>query len=289
VAALRITLARLQAEIFEKPLKFDPSLKVYTNYIQNQTELFNKRQSALHDEINSLRHILALAEDELKINRQLEASGDVSRAEILRLERSNADIAAQLSSKRNKYLQDAQAEMTKTQEELSTQIEQLKDRSNVLEHTELVAPIDGVVNTIKVNTVGGVVRQGETVMELLPDSNNLIVETKVMPADIGFVKTGQTASVKLDAYDYAVYGAMRGVVSYISPDVLTEETRQGSVTFFRVRVTITGTEFKGDKASEIQVRPGLTASVEIKAKERSVLSYLTKPLSKTLSMSMGEK
>ena len=282
-------MARLQAEIFEKPLKFDPSLKVYTNYIQNQTELFNKRQSALHDEINSLRHILALAEDELKINRQLEASGDVSRAEILRLERSNADIAAQLSSKRNKYLQDAQAEMTKTQEELSTQIEQLKDRSNVLEHTELVAPIDGVVNTIKVNTVGGVVRQGETVMELLPDSNNLIVETKVMPADIGFVKTGQTASVKLDAYDYAVYGAMRGVVSYISPDVLTEETRQGSVTFFRVRVTITGTEFKGDKASEIQVRPGLTASVEIKAKERSVLSYLTKPLSKTLSMSMGEK
>lgn len=289
VAALRITLARLQAEIFEKPLKFDPALQGYTLYIQNQTELFNKRQQALHDEMNSLSHILALAEDELKMNRQLVASGDVSRAEILRLERSSADIAAQLSSKRNKYLQDAQAEMTKTQEELSTQIEQLKDRSNLLEHTELVAPVDGLVNNIKVNTVGGVVRQGETVMELLPDSDNLIVESKVLPADIGFVKTGQTASVKLDAYDYAVYGAMRGVVSYISPDVLTEETRQGPVTYFRVRVTITGTEFKGDKASEIQVRPGLTASVEIKAKERSVLSYLTKPLSKTLSMSMGEK
>jgi adhesin transport system membrane fusion protein len=232
---------------------------------------------------------LALSEDELKINRQLEASGDVSRAEILRLERSNADIAAQLSAKRNKYLQDAQAEMTKTQEELSTQIEQLKDRNNLLEHTELLAPIDGVVNNIKVSTLGGVVRQGETVMELLPDSNNLIVETKVVPGDIGFVKIGQTASVKLDAYDYSIYGAMRGVVSYISPDVLSEETRQGPMTYYRVRVMITGTEFKGDKANEIQVRPGLTASVEIKAKERSVLSYLIKPLSKTLSMSMWEK
>jgi adhesin transport system membrane fusion protein len=289
VAALRITLARLQAEIFEKPLQFDPSLKSYTSYIQNQTELYNKRQRALRDEIESLTKILALSEDELKINRQLEASGDVSRAEILRLERSNADIAAQLSAKRNKYLQDAQAEMTKTQEELSTQIEQLKDRNNLLEHTELLAPIDGVVNNIKVSTLGGVVRQGETVMELLPDSNNLIVETKVVPGDIGFVKIGQTASVKLDAYDYSIYGAMRGVVSYISPDVLSEETRQGPMTYYRVRVMITGTEFKGDKANEIQVRPGLTASVEIKAKERSVLSYLIKPLSKTLSMSMWEK
>ena len=118
---------------------------------------------------------------------------------------------------------------------------------------------------------------------------SIIIETKIMPADIGFVKIGQIASVKLDAYDYSIYGGMRGNVSYISPDVLTEETKQGPMTYYRVRVTITGTEFKGDKASQIQVRPGLTASVEIKAMDRTVLSYLIKPLSKTMSMSMGEK
>ena len=289
VAALRITLARLQAEIFEKPLKFEPSLLTYTDYIHNQTELYNKRQRAFKDEINALTKILALAEDELKINRQLEATGDVSRAELLRLERSSADIAAQLTGKRNKYFQDAQAEMTKTQEDLSTQTEQLNDRTSLLEHTELVAPVDGVVNNIKVNTLGGVVRQGDTVMELLPGGNNLIVETKIMPADIGFVRIGQTASVKLDAYDYSIYGGMQGKVLYISPDVLTEETKQGPMTYYRVRVMITGTEFKGDKASQIQVRPGLTANVEIKAMDRTVLSYLTKPLTKTMSMSMGEK
>ena len=289
VAALRITLARLQAEIFEKPLQFEPSLLSYTDYIQNQTELYTKRQRGFKDEVSALTKILALADDELKINRQLEASGDVSRAEILRLERSSADIAAQLTGKRNKYFQDAQAEMTKTQEDLSTQVEQLNDRTSLLEHTELLAPVDGVVNNIKVNTLGGVVRQGDTVMELLPGGNNLIVETKIMPADIGFVKIGQTASVKLDAYDYSIYGGMQGKVSYISPDVLTEETKQGPMTYYRVRIIITGTEFKGDKASQIQVRPGLTASVEIKAMDRTVLSYLTKPLTKTMGMSMGEK
>ena len=289
VAALRITLARLQAEIFEKPLQFEPSLLSYTDYIQNQTELYNKRQRAFKDEVSALTKILALAEDELRINRQLEATGDVSRAELLRLERSSADIAAQLTGKRNKYFQDAQAEMTKTQEDLSTQTEQLNDRTSLLEHTELVAPVDGVVNNIKVNTLGGVVRQGDTVMELLPSGNNLIVETKIVPADIGFVKLGQTASVKLDAYDYSIYGGMQGQVSYISPDVLTEETKQGPMTYYRVRIMITGTEFKGDKANQIQVRPGLTASVEIKAMDRTVLSYLTKPLTKTMGMSMGEK
>ena len=289
VAALRITLARLQAEIFEKPLQFEPSLLSYTDYIQNQTELYNKRQRAFKDEVDALKKILALAEDELRINRQLEATGDVSRAELLRLERSSADIAAQLTGKRNKYFQDAQAEMTKTQEDLSTQTEQLNDRTSLLEHTELVAPVDGVVNNIKVNTLGGVVRQGDTVMELLPGGNNLIVETKIVPADIGFVKIGQTASVKLDAYDYSIYGGMLGQVNYISPDVLTEETKQGPMTYYRVRIIITGTEFKGDKASQIQVRPGLTASVEIKAMDRTVLSYLTKPLTKTMGMSMGEK
>lgn len=289
VAALRITLARLQAEIFEKPLKFDPSLLSYSDYIQNQTELYNKRQRAFKDEVKALTKILALADDELKINRLLVETGDVSRAELLRLERSSADIEAQLTGKRNKYFQDAQAEMTKTQEDLSTQIEQLNDRTSLLEHTELVAPVDGVVNNIKVNTLGGVVRQGDTVMELLPGGNNLIVETKIMPADIGFVKIGQTASVKLDAYDYSIFGGMRGEVKYISPDVLTEDTKQGPMTYYRVRIMITGTEFKGDKASQIQVRPGLTASVEIKAMDRTVLSYLTKPLTKTMSMSMGEK
>ena len=289
VAALRITLARLHAEVYGTPLVFDADLLLYADYVRNQTDLYNKRQRAFKDDVNALENILLLAEDELRINRQLEATGDVSRAEVLRLQRSAADVRAQLAGKRNKYFQDAQAEMTKAQEELSSQTEQLRDRSQVLEHTELLAPVDGVVNNIKVNTVGGVVRAGETVIELLPSGDNLIAEAKVPPADIAFVAVGQEASVKLDAYDSSIYGAVHGRVSYISPDVLTEESKQGPVTYYRVRIQITSAEFKGEKAKEIHLRPGLTATVEIKAMERTVLSYLTKPISKTFSQSLGER
>lgn len=289
VAALNITLTRLHAEVYGKPLVFDKDLLIYTDYIRNQTDLYNKRQTAFKDDINALQNILELAEDELRINRKLEASGDVSRAEILRLQRSVADLKAQLAGKRNKYFQDAQAEMTKAQEELSTQTEQLRDRSQVLEHTELTAPVDAVVNNIKVNTIGGVLRAGDTVMELLPTGDKLIAEAKIPPSDIAFVAVGQDASVKLDAYDSAIFGALHGKVIYISPDVVTEETRQGPFMYYRVRIRITGTEFKGEKANEIQIRPGLTAGVEIKAMERTVLSYLTKPITKTFGQSLGER
>lgn len=289
VAALRITLTRLHAEVYEKPLKFAPELLQYGEYIRNQTDLYNKRQKAYRDDISSLENILRLADAELGMNKKLEASGDVGRAEVLRLERSAADIRAQLASKRNKYFQDAQAEMTKAQEELSTQSELLRDRSQVLEQTELVAAVDGIVNNIKVNTVGGVLRPGDTVMEVLPVSDNLIAEAKVSPGDIAFIAIGQDASVKLDAYDSSIFGAMHGKVTYVSPDVLTEETRQGPTAYYRVRIHITGTEFKGEKAGEIKLRPGLTASVDIKAMERTVLSYLVKPISKTLSNALGER
>ena len=290
VAALKISLARLHAEVFGKPLQFSPELVQYTDYINNQKNLYERRKTAIGEDIASLQSMLALANQELKMNQALEASGDVSRTEILRLRRGAADIQAQISNKRNKYFQDAQAEMTKAQEELNTQIEQLRDRSQLLEHTELSAPADGIVKNVKVTTAGAVLRSGDVILEILPTGGDLIVEAKIVPADIAFIDVGQSASVKLDAYDYSIFGAMHGEVTYISPDTLTEETRQGTQSYYRVQIRIKESEFKG-KASgtQIQVRPGMTASVDIKAMERTVLSYLTKPITKTLSQSMGER
>jgi adhesin transport system membrane fusion protein len=289
VAALGITLARLQAEVYGHPLQFEPHLRAYTEYIRNQTDLYNKRQKAFRDDISALAHMLKLAEEELQMLQKLQAHGDVSRAEVLRLQRSVADIRAQMVNKKNKYFQDAQAEMTKAQEELSTQTEQLRDRRQLLEHTELVAPVDAVVNNIRVNTLGGVVRPGDTILELLPFSDDLIVEAKVPTADIAFVAVGQEAAIKIDAYDASIYGGLLGKVSYISPDVLKEETQQGVVFYYRVRIEITSAEFKGARSDDIKLRPGLSAMVEIKAAERSILSYLTKPITKTLSQSLGER
>lgn len=297
VAALRITLARLHAEVYGSSLTFAPDLLPYTEYIRNQTDLYNKRQTAFKEDIRSFENILVLAEDELRINRQLEGTGDVSRAEVLRLQRGVADIKAQIASKRNKYFQDAQTEMTKAQEDLSTQTEQLKDRTQVLEHTELVAPMDAVVNSIKVTTIGGVVKPGETVIELLPTGDDLIAEAKIPPSDMAFVALGQDASIKIDAYDSAIFGGLRGKVDYISADAMFAEKANPGVPigpnnppiYYVVRIRITGAEFQGDKAQEIKVRPGLTAGIEIKALERSVLSYLTKPITKTFGQAFGER
>ena len=289
VAALRITLVRLQAEVYGRPLAFDSELKAYPDYIRNQTDLYQKRQQAFREDIDALTKILELSDSELRINLKLEASGDVSRTEVLRLERAVADVRAQLASKKNKYLQDAQAEMTKAQEDLSTQVELLRDRNQLLEHTVLSAPVDGVVNNIRINTLGGVVRQGETVMELLPWSQELIIEAKVTPVDIAFVEVGQEANIKVDAYDSSIFGSLKGRVDYISSDVLSEDTRQGLFLYYRVRIRPEVGHLEGDKASRIHLKPGMTASVDIKANERSVLNYLVKPLSKAFHQSLGER
>lgn len=289
VAALKITLTRLKAEVYGVPLKFAPDLEAYGEYIRNQRDLYLKRKSAIDQDVAALNDMLDLARQELDMNRGLEKTGDVSKSDLLRLQRSVADIQAQINNKRNKYFQEAVAEMTKAQEELNTQQEQLQDRSQLLEHTELIAPSDGVVKNIKVTTLGGVVRAGDLVLEILP-LGNLIVEAKIPPADIATVKLNQEAVVKLDAYDYAIYGTLKGHVSYVSPDTLLDETRQqGVVPYYRVQVVLDEKQFHGKKAEAIDVRPGMTATVEIKAQERTILSYLTKPVTKTISESMGER
>lgn len=288
IAALKAKIARLEAEIFNKPLIFPADVKQYSEYVQNQTELYSKRKQAIDQDVASLQSMLKLAQQELSLNEPLLKYGDVSQADVIKLRRQVSDIQAQISNKRNKYFEDAQTEMTKAQEDLQAEEEQLRDRAQVLQEKRLEAPTEGKVNNIKVTTIGGVVKPGEVIMELLPTSSDLVVEAKVNPADIAYVKEGQHANVKLDAYDYSIFGAMDGVVTYISPDTLTEQTPKGEVSYYRVQIRIKGAEFQ-KRAKDIVIRPGMTATVEIKALERTVLNYLTKPITKTISESLGER
>lgn len=287
-AALQAQLARLNAEIFDKPLTFPASVRQYPEYVENQTQLYNRRRQAINEEVSSLEKMLVLAQKELDMNEPLLEYGDVSQADVIKLRRQVADIEAQINNKRNKYFEDAQTEMTKAQEELDSELEQLRDRTQVLEEKRLLSPQDGKVNNINITTIGGVVKPGEVIMELLPTSSDLIVEAKVSPADIAYVKEGQRASVKLDAYDFSIFGAMNGTVTYISPDTLMETTPKGEEPYYRVLIKIGKAEFAG-RGDEIVIKPGMTASVDIKAMERSVLSYLTKPITKTLSEGLGER
>lgn len=289
VAALRITLARLQAEVYGRKLQFDTQLQPYTEYIKNQLDLYKQRQQALNEEVAGYTENLRLVKDELAMNMPLLEKGDVSRADVLKLQRQAAEIQGQITNKKNKYFQDAQAEMTKAQEELRTQEEMLSDKTQLLEHTELVAPTNGIVKNIRLNTEGGVLKAGEELMTIFPTESELIVEAKLKPAEVAFIRVGLPATVKLDAYDYSIFGSMRGTVIYISADSLNEDTRQGEVVYYRVHVKIIAHEFKGKNASKVDVRPGLTASVEIKTGERSVLTYFTKPILKSFGEAFHER
>lgn len=288
VAALQAKTARLEAEILNKPLKFPIELQKYPEYVQNQTELYTRRRQAIDQDVASLKNMLSLAQQELQMNEPLLKHGDVSQADVIKLRRQVADIQAQINNKRNKYFEDAQTELTKAQEDLQAEQEQMRDRTQVLQEKRLIAPTDGKVNNIKVTTIGGVVKPGEVIMELLPTSSDLVVEAKVKPVDIAYVKEGQHANVKLDAYDYSIFGSMNGEVIYISPDTLMEQTPKGDQPYYRVQIRISGAEFQA-RGKDIVIKPGMTASVDIKAMERTVLSYLTKPIFKTVSEGFGER
>lgn len=288
VAALRITLARLQAEMLERPLNFDANLHQYHDFIQNQTELYQRRREAIEMDISTMKKMQRLAQEELSLNEPLLAQGDVSRVDIIRLQRQVADLDAQIINRKNRYFQETQTQMTEAQEKLSSEQEQLRDRNQMLEHTNMISPVNGIIKNIRMNTIGGVIKTGETLIEVLPTDVEQVTEVKISPADIAFIKLGQFATVKLDAYDYTIFGSLIGHVRYISPDTLTDETRNGPVSFYRVQVKIDEKQPRMGRNQEIQIFPGMTATVEIKAKDRTILSYLTKPITKTLNESMGE-
>lgn len=288
IAALKAKISRLEAEIFNKPLIFTSDVQKYPEYMQNQKDLYMRRKQAIDQDVMALQNMLQLARQELAMNEPLLKYGDVSQADIIKLQRQVADLEAQINNKRNKYFEEAQAELTKAQEDLQAEEEQLRDRAQVLQQKRLTAPTDGKVNNIEVTTIGGVVKPGDIIMQLLPTSSDLIIEAKVTPADIAYVKEGQSAKVKLDAYDYSIFGAMNGEVTYISPDTLIEKTAKGEVPYYRVQIRIKQAEFQ-DRGKDIVIRPGMTATVEIKALERTVLNYLTKPITKTLSEGLSER
>jgi adhesin transport system membrane fusion protein len=196
---------------------------------------------------------------------------------------------AQITNKKNKYFQDAQAELNRVEEELAGVQQTLTQRKNQLDQTTLKAPLRGIVKNVRVTTRGGVLRPGEEVMQIVPLEDDLVIEAKVLPTDIAFLKPGLEASVKIDAYDATIYGTLPGTLTYISPDTLTEETRQGSQAYYRVQVRTTGRQFSGRPDADLEIQPGMTALVEIKTGSKTVLQYLTKPVTKTLSEALGER
>lgn len=289
VASLKTVKARIEGELFDRPLVFPADVQDFPDFIANQRQLYAKRRAAQTQDIAALKRMLRLVSDELAMNQPLLAYGDVSKSEVLRLERSVADIEGQIANRQNKYLQDLQAEYAKVEEDLVTAEQTLTQRTAALADTELKAPTDGIVKNVRLTTIGGVLRPSDEVLQIVPTGEELIVEAKVSPADIAYVRVGQEASVKFDAYDSSIFGSADGRVSYISPDTLAEQKANGEQVYYRVHIRVNTRTMRPRSDQKIEIQPGMTATTEILTGHNTVLKYLLKPIIKTFDQSFGER
>ncbi len=290
VAALRATMARIEAELFNRPLSFPAEVNAFPDLATNQRMLMMRRRQALGADIAALQSQLALARQELELNRPLVGSGDIARAELLRLQRQTSDLTGQIAARRSRYLEELQAEYARTQEALVTAEQSLTQRADQLGNAELRAPAAGVVSNLKISTVGAVLRPGEEVMQIIPAGARLIVEANRSRAEIAFIRPGQDADVKFDAYDSSVYGGAEARVIFVSPDTtVVQRPEGGQDSFYRVQLSVDTRTLRPKPGERVAIQPGMTGTAEIKTGTTTVLRYLFKPILRTTGDALRER
>ncbi len=280
-ASLSATAARLRAEANGTPLKFPDSIRSAKALMAAETEAFESRRRLLDESVAGINRSVALVQRELEMARRMAAQGLMSDVEVMRLTRQTSELAQQRAERINRFRQEAASELVKVQNDLALLQEQRVVRDDQMQRTVLTSPVDGVVKSIKINTLGGVVASGAAIMEIAPMGGRLLIEARVKPRDVGFVAVGQKAEVKLAGYDYNVFGGLHGRVEFISPDALGDADKGAEATYYRTLVVSEKSTLKPRLGQALPLIPGMAASVEIKTGQRSVLSYLLRPMLKS--------
>jgi len=286
--ALHAALARAKAESTGDNVQISKSATKGVFNAGQQQVYFQRRQS-LNDELQNLQAGLKLSEDELLMSQNLARTGDVSQLELMRAQRQVHETKGRIAAVNNKYLQEAKQDVIRLEEEISANQFKLNERQSLLDHSTLTTPVDGIVKVLRVNTVGGVLRAGDELMHISPSTGGYVVEAKVNPSDIGELRIGLPVTLKFDAFDYSVYGMLRGNLSYISSDTLTETSPSGAAqTYYRVHVQLLPTS-AGSPLNLTELKPGMTATLDIRTRSRTVLQYLAKPVQKAFSGALHER
>jgi len=249
---------------------------------------------------------LALIKEEISMSEPMVAQGIKSKVEFLRLKREGSDIeerynAAVVSIPRldaaiseiNGKIREAKSEFTTKAKlalnEVETEYKRVGAESNALEdqvtRNAIRSPINGIVQKLFVNTVGGVVKPGDNLIEIVPTEGGLLVEAKVKPSDIAFLYPGQKAIVKVTAYDFAVYGSLEGSVVNISPDTVTDKKEN---VYYVVKVQTTK-KYLGTAQKQLKIIPGMMVNVDIITGKKTILSYILKPLLKAKQYTFTER
>jgi adhesin transport system membrane fusion protein len=278
--ALKAQTARLTAEATARPLKFPPEVLAAPRIAEAETEAFEARRRVLDEAVSSIGRSAGLLAREQRIALDMAAKGLMSDVEVMRLNRQVNELQQQRSERISRFRQEASSELVRVQNEMAQLDEQMVVRQDAMTRTVLKSPVHGVVKNIRVNTVGGVITTGAPIMEISPIGPRVLVEARIKPKDIGFIRVGQTAEIKLTGYDFNVHGGLEGKIEYISPDAMGENEKNNDSTYYRAVVSAdrNNTSFKG---KPLPVIPGMQATVEIRTGDRSVLSYLLRPMMKS--------
>ncbi|WP_421853981.1 HlyD family type I secretion periplasmic adaptor subunit [Marinomonas sp.] len=279
-----------------------------TNQVGFQQQIEQKKQEIveLQAKLDNLKQSYAFSKEELALTRPAFEQGAVSRVELLQLERQvnqlQGDLeATQLAIPRARSaLKEAQSKLDEgeakfradAQEDLTgvkSKLDQLRESNVSLEdkvsRTQVRSPVKGIVKQIQINTVGGVIKPGMNLLEIVPIEDSLLIEAKVRPENIGFIKPDLSAVVKLSAYDFAIFGGLHGVVENISADTILDE--EGN-SFYLVRVR-TDKNYLGTKQAPLPIIPGMQATVDIITGKKTLLDYLLKPILKAKQNALRER
>ena len=257
-------------------------------------------------QISRLGQTVSSLEEELNITRGLVASRAVPKLEELRVERELNDARGQISAQRerkraleaerraalseksntrDRFRSQALAELSEVEADIATLQEDIKSAGDRVDRAEIRSPVDGVVNRLAVNTIGGVVEPAQPLAEIVPLGDELKIVAKVTPEDIAFLRRGQAARVSLTAYDPQKYGRLDAQLTRIGANSITDE--QGEI-FFEIEVQ-TARNFLGSEAAPLPIMPGMVASVDIITGKRTILDYLLKPILRARSVALTER
>ncbi|UWP98668.1 HlyD family efflux transporter periplasmic adaptor subunit [Aliiroseovarius crassostreae] len=282
IAALDIRRLRLEAELagqFDVVVPEELASRT-PEIVASERALLAARQSDYVSRREGAKKVLAEADRELKVMEDLYRENIVALIEVTKVRKAQSDAENRFNQVVTQTELDRAQEYSDTLKELATLRQNLKLSQDQLNRTVLTSPMRGIVNNLGVTTIGGVVRPGEEIFQIIPLDEDVFVEAQIKPENIANVKRGQEATVKLSAYDYTIYGSLKGRVDFISADTFQDERDPNAQPHYRVSVRLDLSKLS-ERQKQIEMRPGMIGQVELHTGEKTILQYLLKPLYKS--------
>lgn len=278
---LEIELIRLKAEIDNQPLVFDKQLESHNpSMIAAEIGVYQSRNK----EKNQMQEDINLATKELEMTKPLVDKGAASPVEVLRLSRTVSELQGKLDAYNSKTLE----RFNEAKGEYNSLYESVRADNDRLQRTTVRSPVNGIIKQLKVNTVGGVIKPGMDILEIVPIDDSLLIEVKIRPSDIGFIHPNQKVMVKISAYDYSIYGGLEGSIEKISADTIIDEHDKKGESYYLVLVR-TKKNHLGTNDKPLYIIAGMQTTVDIITGRKSVLDYLLKPLLKAKQGALRER